>query len=158
MALRGLRTLGVRLRQHQASALQIARFLEHHPQVRQVLHPALESHPGHAIWKRDFTGATGLFGVVLEPLSHEQLSRFFKALQLFGIGLSWGGFESLALPIDMPKRNGRALFGEGQLLRLHVGLEEPGHLQQDLAQALDAAYAVETSENSVGLRLVAQQA
>lgn len=158
LALRGLRTLGVRLRQHQASALQIARSLEHHPQVRQVLHPALESHPGHAIWKRDFTGAAGLFGVVLEPLSHEQLSRFFKALQLFGIGLSWGGFESLALPIDMPKRNGRALFGEGQLLRLHVGLEEPGHLQQDLAQALDAAYAVETSENSVGLRLVAQQA
>lgn len=158
LALRGMRTLGVRLRQHQASALHIARFLENHPQVQQVLHPALESHPGHAIWKRDFTGSTGLFGVVLEPLSEAQLSRFFKTLRLFGIGLSWGGFESLALPMDMPKRNGRTLFGEGRLLRLHVGLEEPQHLQQDLAQALDAAYALNTSRNTSGLRLVAQQA
>jgi cystathionine beta-lyase len=148
----------VRLRQHQASALQIARFLENHPQVQQVLHPALESHPGHAIWKRDFTGSTGLFGLVLEPLSEAQLSCFFKTLCLFGIGLSWGGFESLALPMDMPKRNGKALLGEGQLLRLHVGLEEPQHLQQDLEQALDAAYALNTSRSTSGLRLVAQQA
>jgi cystathionine beta-lyase len=138
--------------------LQIARFLENHPKVQQVLHPALESHRGHAIWKRDFTGSTGLFGIVLEPLSEAQLSRFFKTLRLFGIGLSWGGFESLALPMDMPKRNGRTLFGEGRLLRLHVGLEEPQHLQQDLAQALDAAYALNTSRNTSGLRLVAQQA
>jgi cystathionine beta-lyase len=99
-----------------------------------------------------------LFGIVLEPLSEAQLSRFFKTLRLFGIGLSWGGFESLALPMDMPKRNGRTLFGEGRLLRLHVGLEEPQHLQQDLAQALDAAYALNTSRNTSGLRLVAQQA
>ena len=158
LALRGLRTLGVRLRQHQASALNIAHFLERHPQVQQVLHPALASHPGHAIWKRDFTGSTGLFGVVLQPLSAEQLSRFFKALRLFGIGLSWGGFESLALPMDMPKRNGRPLFGQGQLLRLHVGLEEPHHLQQDLAQALDAAYALSPSCQADGRRLATQQA
>ena len=158
LALRGLRTLGVRLRQHQASALQIAQFLEGHPQVKQVLHPALESHPGHALWKRDFKGSTGLFGMVLAPLSEEQLSRFFKALRLFGIGLSWGGFESLALPIDMPNRNGQALFGDGQLLRVHVGLEEPQHLQQDLAQALDVAYSQPTSCEISELRLVAQQA
>lgn len=142
LALRGLRTLGVRLRQHQASALQLARFLECQPQVRRVLHPALESHPGHALWKRDFHGSTGLFGIVLEPLSAEQLSHFFRALRLFGIGLSWGGFESLALPMDMPLRDGRPLFGPGQLLRLHAGLEDVQDLQDDLQSALTAAYRV----------------
>lgn len=142
LVLRGLRTLGVRLRQHQASAMQLARFLERQPQVRQVLHPALESHPGHEFWKRDFLGATGLFGVVLEPLSAEQLSRFFRTLTLFGIGLSWGGFESLALPVDMPHRHGRPLFGEGQLLRLHAGLENVQDLQDDLQAALSSAYRV----------------
>ncbi|WP_454005641.1 cystathionine beta-lyase [Alcaligenes sp. Marseille-Q7550] len=142
LALRGLRTLGVRLRQHQASALQLARFLERQPQVLQVLHPALESHPGHALWERDFLGSTGLFGVVLEPLSAEQLSRFFRSLKLFGIGLSWGGFESLALPLDMPRRDGRPLFGQGQLLRLHVGLEDVQDLQDDLQAALAQAYGV----------------
>jgi cystathionine beta-lyase len=141
LALRGLRTLGVRIRRHQHNALGLAQALQRHPAVRRVLHPALERDPGHALWKRDFRGASGLFGVELEPLPREQLSIFFARLRLFGIGLSWGGYESLALPVDPPPRSVRAFACEGQLVRVHAGLENLQDLVDDFSSALRAADA-----------------
>ena len=96
--LRGLRTMGVRLERHQQSALEIARWLETKPGVARVLHPALESHPGHAIWKRDFSGSSGIFSVVLDGAGEQQSHAFLDALKIFGLGYSWGGYESLAVP------------------------------------------------------------
>ena len=103
----------MRLRQHQKSGLALAQRLVRHPAVARVLHPALPGDAGHALWQRDFHGASGLFGVALQPLSREQLSVFFASLRLFGIGLSWGGYESLALPVDPPARSVRSLACEG---------------------------------------------
>src|SRR5947207_9387699 len=104
LALRGLRTLAVRLAQHHRSALEIARWLKSRPEVLRVLHPALEDDPGHAIWNRDFKGASGLFSFVLRPnYSAKAVAAFVEALDLFGIGASWGGFESLAVPFDCSK-------------------------------------------------------
>src|SRR6185437_1918537 len=100
LGLRGLRTMGVRLARHQESALRVARWLRERPEVARVLHPALEDDPGHAIWKRDFTGACGLFGVVYKPMPQAAALSFLNALDLFGIGASWGGYESLAIPFD----------------------------------------------------------
>ena len=100
LGMRGLRTMGVRLAQHQAAGLEIARWLETRPEVAHVLHPALPSHPGHAIWKRDFTGACGLFSIVFTPAPRTAVYAFLDALTLFGIGASWGGFESLAIPVQ----------------------------------------------------------
>ena len=100
LGMRGLRTMGVRLAQHQAAGIKVARWLEARPEVLRVLHPALASHPGHAIWKRDFTGACGLFSVVFKPAPRTAVHAFLDALTLFGIGASWGGFESLAIPFD----------------------------------------------------------
>jgi cystathionine beta-lyase len=141
LALRGLRSLAVRLRRHQQNGEILAERLRAHPGVQQVLHPALPGDPSHALWRRDFLGASGLFGVALRPLSRTQLSTFFARLQLFGIGLSWGGYESLALPVDVPTRSVRQLSLAGPLLRVHAGLEDVDDLMQDFCAALDAACA-----------------
>jgi len=139
LALRGLRTLSVRLRQHQDTGIRLAEGLQQHRAVARVLHPALPCDPGHALWRRDFRGASGLFGVVLQPLSKVALSTFFAQLKLFGIGLSWGGYESLALPVENPLRTVRPLQLEGPLIRVHAGLESASDLLADLSMALDAA-------------------
>jgi len=135
LAARGLRTLSVRLRQHEANALEIARWLQEQPQVARLLHPAFESCPGHQYWKRDFNGSTGLFSFVLNGGDNAARDKLIDSLELFGIGYSWGGFESLAVPAD-PTRTANKPEYEGPLVRLHVGLENPQDLIADLAQAL----------------------
>src|SRR5712691_6681505 len=136
LALRGLRTLGVRLDRHMQSGLKVARWLEKHPKVLRVLHPALESDPGHAIWKRDFKGACGLFSVVLKPGANSAVP-FVDALALFGIGASWGAYESLAIPFDCAKfRSATKWSPGGPAMRLHIGLEDPDDLIEDLEQGL----------------------
>jgi len=134
LALRGLRTLAVRLERHQATALRLARWLQARPEVRRVLHPALPGDPGHALWRRDFKGATGLFGFVLQPCSKAALSAMLDHMELFGLGYSWGGFESLLIPV-LPQRNRSATAWDpgGPTLRLHAGLEDPADLEADLA-------------------------
>ena len=137
LMLRGLRTLAVRLDHHMASGLTVARWLEGRPEVLRVLHPALESHPQHAIWKRDFRGACGLFGVVLKPHPQEAINAFIEGLELFGIGASWGGFESLIIPYDCTKiRTATQWNPGGPTVRLHVGLEDPDDLIEDLEAGL----------------------
>lgn len=134
---RGLRTLAVRLERHQRSGLEVARWLAASPHVSRVLHPALESDPGHAIWKRDFTGACGLFSLILKPVPEAAVATFFDSLRLFGMGYSWGGFESLAIPFDCSDyRTATQWTSEGPAVRLHIGLEEPSDLIADLDQAL----------------------
>ncbi len=137
--LRGLRTMGVRLERHGASGLALAAWLRDRPEVTQVLHPALPGAPGHDIWKRDFTGACGLFSFVLEPGAPKAVDAFLDALELFGLGYSWGGFESLAIPCDpqFPVRSSPPKFS-GPLIRLHVGLEDVDDLRADVERALDA--------------------
>jgi cysteine-S-conjugate beta-lyase len=137
LAARGLRTLGVRLRQHEANGLKIARWLAEQPQVARVLHPALPDCPGHEYWARDFRGASGLFSFVLAGGSDAARTALIDGLEHFGIGYSWGGYESLVLPVD-PERT-RSLEGkeyEGPLVRLHIGLEDPDDLIADLAAGL----------------------
>ena len=137
--LRSLRTLPVRLARHGASALQVAGWLAGRPEVAEVLCPALPGAPGHALWRRDFTGANGLFGVVLRPGPLRASHAFLDALRLFGLGFSWGGFESLAILADPQVRNAeRGWSRQGALMRLHIGLEDPGDLIADLSGALDA--------------------
>ncbi|MDP2698201.1 cystathionine beta-lyase [Thalassospira sp.] len=133
LAQRGLRTLGVRLRQHHESGLKIATWLQTRPEVRRVLHPALPDDPGHAIWKRDFIGASGLFSFILHPVTKPQLANMVDHMDLFGMGFSWGGFESLILPSD-PKniRTATKWDEDGQLIRLHIGLEDTDDLIADL--------------------------
>jgi cystathionine beta-lyase len=135
LALRGLRTIGVRMRQQQQSALAIARWLQARPEVLGVLYPALEGDPGHAIWKRDFSGAASLFGVILKPASERAVSALIDSLALFGIGSSWGGFESLAIRAYPEKYRSATKWNPGgPLLRLHIGLEHPDDLLADLEQ------------------------
>ncbi len=141
LALRGFRTLAVRLRQHWSTGERLARMLAEHPLVDAVLHPALPDDPGHALWTRDFHGASGLFSITLKPLQRAALAAFFDALRLFGIGLSWGGFESLVVPMDMPRRLVQARPQAGHLVRIHAGLEDCEDLAADLRQALAAAQA-----------------
>lgn len=137
LAARGLRTLAVRLERHWASGLTVARWLRTQPQVARVLHPALEDDPGHAIWKRDFSGASGLFSLILKPVSEEKVAAFFDSLALFGMGYSWGGYESLAIPFDCSSyRTATAWAPGGPAVRLHIGLEDPADLMADLAQGL----------------------
>lgn len=140
LALRGLRTLAVRLPEHGRSGLEVARWLAGRPEVAEVLHPALPGSPDHALWRRDFTGASGLFGVVLRPGGDPH--AFLDALQLFGLGFSWGGFESLATCEDaqLAVRAAPPVLA-GPLVRLHVGLESPADLIADLEQALAACGA-----------------
>jgi cysteine-S-conjugate beta-lyase len=139
LALRGLRTLAVRLAQHQRSGLEMARWLATRPEVIKVLHPALESDPGHAIWKRDFTGASGLFSVVLRPASQKAVDALLDTVKLFGMGYSWGGFESLVIPFDCESyRTATKWAPGGPALRLHIGLENVDDLKADLARGFAA--------------------
>jgi cystathionine beta-lyase len=137
LMLRGLRTLAVRLDRHMESGLKVAHWLEQRPEVARVLHPALPSHPQHAIWKRDFKGACGLFSIVLKPYPQSAVSAFIEALELFGIGASWGGYESLAIPFDCTKvRSATKWNPGGPAVRLHIGLEDPDDLIADLENGL----------------------
>jgi len=136
--LRGLRTMGVRLEKHQENALGIARWLEGRPGVKAVLHPALESHPGHAIWKRDFSGASGIFSFVLEG-GDAEAEAFLDALEIFGLGYSWGGYESLAVQVYLGDRTVSARDYGGAVMRLQIGLEDVSDLMDDIATGLDAA-------------------
>ena len=142
LALRGLRTMDVRLERHQASGLEIARWLAARPEVARVLHPALPDDPGHAIWKRDYTGASGLFSVVLHPASREAVAAMLDSLKLFGLGFSWGGFESLVVPSDpTPHRTATIWNAEGPALRFHIGLEHVDDLKADLAAGFECLNA-----------------
>jgi cysteine-S-conjugate beta-lyase len=137
LAARGLRTLGVRLRRHEENGLKIAHWLKEQPQVAKVLHPALPDCPGHALWKRDFRGSSGLFSFVLKGGSDAYRSRLVDGLEHFGIGYSWGGFESLVLPVDFRRiRSVTDPAPEGPVIRLHIGLEDPEDLICDLARGL----------------------
>jgi cystathionine beta-lyase len=131
LGLRGLRTLDVRLARHMANAIHVAEWLRQRPEVRTVLYPALSNDPGHALWKRDFSGASGLFSVVLKPYSAEQVARMLDGLALFGMGYSWGGYESLVVPFK-PVRTATAWTETGPCLRFHIGLEDPQDLIEDL--------------------------
>ena len=139
LALRGLRTMAVRLARHHDSGLKIARWLAARPEVLRVLHPGLESDPGHAIWKRDFTGASGLFSMVLKPASEKAVYAFMNELALFGMGFSWGGFESLVILFDCAEyRSATQWAPGGPTLRFHIGLEDPGDLTADLERGFAA--------------------
>jgi cystathionine beta-lyase len=131
LGLRGLRTLAVRLKRHQETGLILARWLRQRPEVARILHPALEDDPGHSLWKRDFSGACGLFGVVLNPVAERAVAAFVDGLQHFGIGYSWGGFESLIVPAHI-RRSAKPFAAEGPVLRIHAGLEDAGDLIADL--------------------------
>jgi cystathionine beta-lyase len=144
--LRGLRTMGVRLKHHEASALAIAEWLEGRDDVARVLHPALPSFPGHDIWKRDFKGSSGVFSFVLKCASPEEHQRraqaFLDALTWFGLGYSWGGYESLAVQVRLGDRRIAKGPYDGPLIRLQVGLEDVADLKADLEKGFAAARAV----------------
>ena len=135
LALRGLRTLAVRLKRHQESATELAAWLKARPEIAHVLYPPLRDDPGHAIWKRDFTGASGLFSIVLHPVPEKAIDAMVDGLKLFSIGYSWGGFESLIVPAHYHRSFPPKL--EGPMLRLHVGLEDVDDLRADLAEGFE---------------------
>jgi cystathionine beta-lyase len=139
--LRGLRTMGVRLEHHRKSALEVAAWLEGRPGVAQVLHPALPSHPGHALWKRDFCGSSGIFSIVLDGGGQKEQHAFLDALTLFGLGYSWGGYESLAVPVFLGDRVVARGSYAGPLIRLQIGLEDVEDIKADLLRGLAAAKA-----------------
>jgi cystathionine beta-lyase len=147
-ALRGLRTLAVRLRHHEASAVRIAEWLARRAEVTRVLHPALSQDPGHATWKRDFQGASSLFGVLLRTNSERAVAAMIDGLQLFKIGASFGGFESLVVPVR-PVRTARPWREPGFLLRLHVGLEAVEDLIADLELGFARLGAVAREEGAI---------
>lgn len=136
LALRGMRTLAVRLKRHQETALALARWLQSRPEVSRVLYPALETDPGHTLWKRDFLGASGLFGVVLKSVPHDAVAAMLNGLAHFGLGFSWGGYESLAVPSDI-HRSATKFKAEGPVIRIHAGLEDAGDLIADLEAGFD---------------------
>ena len=143
LGLRGLRTMGVRLAQHYAAGMKVARWLETREEVLRVIHPALEGHPDHALWKRDFTGACGLFSTVLKPAPVAAVRAFLNELRLFGIGASWGGYESLAIPFDCaPVRTATQWAPGGPTVRFHIGLEDVADLIADLERGFEAYAAV----------------
>ncbi len=140
LMLRGLRTLSTRLERHGASGLAVARWLADQPEVARVLHPALPDFPDHALFQRDFTGPNGLFSVELSPGGEAAVHGLLDALELFGLGFSWGGFESLAIPCDPQLKGARTAqrwTAAGPIVRLHIGLEDPADLIADLRQGLD---------------------
>ncbi len=138
LGLRGLRTMGVRLQRHQDSGLALADWLAGRPEVARVIHPARPGDAGHALWKRDFTGASGLFSIILKPTSREALAAMLDDLELFGMGYSWGGYESLILPFDPRSyRTATAWNEDGPALRLHAGLEDLDDLKADLAEGFE---------------------
>lgn len=134
LAQRGLRTMAVRLRRHWDTGVQLAEWIARQPEVERVLHPALPGDPGHALWQRDCTGATGLFGVVLKPVPHAAFAALIDGLELFGLGASWGGYESLVMPAHPEElRTATRWTSAGPCFRIHAGLEHPGDLTADLA-------------------------
>lgn len=137
LALRGMRTLETRLQRHQDSGLKVAQWLKTHPAVKRVLHPALEDDPGHALWKRDFLGSTGLFGVELAPCTDDQLAAFIDRLECFALGYSWGGFDSLIVPHNIHKSRSVRPWTGGPLIRLQIGLEDPADLFADLVRGFE---------------------
>jgi cystathionine beta-lyase len=138
LGLRGLRTMALRLREHGNQALEMARWLDARPEVARVLHPAMETYPGHDIWKRDFKGSSGLFSIVLQPCSDRALAAMLDGLSLFGMGYSWGGFESLVIPFNCATyRTATKWEPGGHSLRFHIGLEDLDDLKRDL----DAGFA-----------------
>lgn len=138
LCLRGLRTMALRLEEHEAQALEMARWLQARPEVARVLHPALPDDPGHAIWARDFSGSSGLFSIELAPASRAALAAMLDGLALFGMGFSWGGFESLVVPFDCATYRTATTFAhDGPMLRFHIGLEDLDDLKEDL----DAGFA-----------------
>jgi cystathionine beta-lyase len=141
LTLRGLRTLSVRLERHEQSALKLAKWLKTLPRVKRVLHPALPDDPHHAIWKRDFRRSTGLFGFVLDG-DERHAKAFLNALKLFGLGFSWGGFESLAVMSELAQTRTVRPWTEGPVIRLQVGLEDVADLQEDLERGFAAMAAV----------------
>jgi cysteine-S-conjugate beta-lyase len=142
LGMRGLRTLAVRLDRHYESGLAVARWLEGRPEIMRLLHPAMPSHPGHALWQRDFTGASGLFSVVLKPVPEKAVYAFLDRLELFGIGPSWGGYESLATPFNCaPARTATRWEPGGPTVRFHIGLEAVEDLIADLERGFAALAA-----------------
>lgn len=135
LGLRGLRTLDVRLQRHMQSAIQVAEWLRTQEAVETVLYPALSNTPGHDIWKRDFKGASGLFSITLKPCSEAAVAAMLDGLELFSMGYSWGGFESLVVPFA-PHRTAVPWRGQGPALRFHIGLEHPDDLMRDLKAGL----------------------
>ena len=144
LALRGLRTLGVRLQRHWESGLTMAAWLKARPEVLRIMHPALPGDPGFDLWQRDFTGASGLFSILLQPVSKTALCAMLDGLELFGMGYSWGGYESLIVPFD-PRgyRTAVPWTGTGAALRLHIGLEDVEDLKQDLAAGFERLHRAE---------------
>jgi cysteine-S-conjugate beta-lyase len=132
---RGLRTMAVRLKQHEATAMRLATWLQTRPEVERILYPALESDPGHTIWKRDFKGASGLFGLELKPCSPAAVSAMLNGMRLFGMGWSWGGYESLMVPAHI-HRTAKPFAAKGPVIRIHAGLENVDDLQADLDAGL----------------------
>ena len=142
MALRGMRTLAVRLKHIETSALRIARWLAARPEIERVLHPALESSPGHKFWKRDFTGSAGVFSIVFKPeTTKAQVLQFVDGLELFEIGYSWGGVTSLAVAYDFQGSKGRPDYGH-RIVRLNIGLEDTEDLLEDLERCLGRVWSV----------------
>ena len=123
--------------QHQESALTLAKWLKERPEVERVLHPALPEHPQHKLWKRDFLGSSGLFGVVLKPASDERIHAMIDGMELFGLGFSWGGYESLMVPSSLKTARTATTWVAGPTVRIHAGLEDPQDLIEDLARGLD---------------------
>ena len=151
MTLRGLRTLSVRMERHQKNALYVAEWLQRQPQIKRVLFPALPSDPGYKLWKRQFSGAAGPFVIELNNCKESSYEAFINSLELFALGTSWGGFESLVMPaIPHQLRTNATLPNEQRLVRLHIGLEDPDDLRQDLASALKQLPIINL-ESSVGV-------
>ena len=133
LALRGLRTMELRLREAERQGLALAQWLSARPEVLRVIHPALPDHPGHALWKRDYSGSSGLFSIVLKPTSEAAVAAFLDGLELFGLGYSWGGYESLAVPVDCTATRTATRFAPGgPMVRFNVGLEDIEDLKEDL--------------------------
>ena len=150
---RGLKTLPLRLRQSERSAIAVVEWLKGQSSVARILHPMLPDHPGHAVWRRDFTGAAGLFSIVLRPADPLNLARAFKALRLFQIGASWGGAHSLVAPSDPRKDRGTlAWLPDGPLLRLSIGLEAVEDLIDDLVRFFHALEAPGIQETNAGMQ------
>ena len=138
LALRGLRTMELRLKEAERQALALARWLQGQPGVQRVLHPALPEDPGHALWKRDFLGSSGLFSVVLQPASEAAVAAMLDGLDLFGLGFSWGGYESLVIPFDCSTyRTATKWAPGGPTIRLQIGLEDLDDLKADLSAGLE---------------------